>query len=164
MFTVVVLYGIVLFLSISIALLTAWAFQKCSRPQLLTLCRSLRAEALQATASEGLAQGPFVVAGAEFEPAVERHRLYQCATTPHKSDLIKIINNDEVKLLSQLHDSFVKSIEYVFLVCVLHTMGMSWTSCPYEALLYLFSISWIRRVHSDSFTQSFLPFWGRERS
>ena len=31
--------------------------QRCSRPQQLTLCRSLHAEALQATVSEGLAQG-----------------------------------------------------------------------------------------------------------
>jgi len=29
------------------------------RPQQLTLCRSLHAEALQATVSEGLAQGPW---------------------------------------------------------------------------------------------------------
>jgi len=34
----------------------------------LTLCRSLHAEALQATASEGLAQGPYVAAKAGFEP------------------------------------------------------------------------------------------------
>ena len=51
-------FCIVLYLSISIALLTAWAFQKRSRPQQLTLCRSLHAEALQITVSEGLAQGP----------------------------------------------------------------------------------------------------------
>ena len=47
-------YSRVLYLSISIALLTAWAFQKRSRPQQLSLCRSLHAEALQATVSEGL--------------------------------------------------------------------------------------------------------------
>ena len=63
----IVLY-IVLYLSISIALLTAGAFQKRSRPQLLTLCRSLHAEAKQATASEGLAQGPYMAARAGFEP------------------------------------------------------------------------------------------------
>ena len=34
---------------------------------------------LQATASEELAQGPYVAARAGFE----RHRLDQCATTPH---------------------------------------------------------------------------------
>ena len=60
-----VLYGIVLYLSTSIALLTAWAFQKQ-----LTLCRSLHAEALQATVSEGLAQSPCVVARAGFEPTI----------------------------------------------------------------------------------------------
>src|SRR6218665_3546030 len=49
---------ILLYLSISIELLTARVFQKRSRPQQLILCRSLHAEALQATASEGLAQGP----------------------------------------------------------------------------------------------------------
>src|SRR6218665_1348403 len=31
--------------------------QSCSRPQQLTLCRSLHAEALEANVSEGLAQG-----------------------------------------------------------------------------------------------------------
>src|SRR6218665_115095 len=34
----------------------------------ITLCRSLHAEALQATVSEGLAQGRYVVARAGFEP------------------------------------------------------------------------------------------------
>jgi len=48
-----VLYCIVLYLSISTALLTAGAFQKRSRPQQSTLCRSLHAEALQETVSEG---------------------------------------------------------------------------------------------------------------
>jgi len=87
----IVLYCIVLYLSISMALLTAWAFQKRSRPQQLTLCRSLHTEALQATASEGLAQGPYVAARAIFEsanPAVERHRLYQCDTTPQLSNYL----------------------------------------------------------------------------
>ena len=32
------------------------------------LCRSLHAEALQATVSEGLAQGPYIAARAGFEP------------------------------------------------------------------------------------------------
>ena len=63
-----VLYCIVLYLSIFIALLTAWAFQKRSRPQQLTLCRSLHAEALQAIAGKGLAQGPYMAARAGFEP------------------------------------------------------------------------------------------------
>jgi len=60
---------IALYLSISIVLLTAWAFQKQSRPQQLTLCRSLHAEAIQATASKRLAQVPYVVARAGFEPS-----------------------------------------------------------------------------------------------
>ena len=62
------LYCIALYLSISVALLTAWAFQKCSRPQQMTQCRSLHAEELQATVSEGLPQGPYVAAKAGFEP------------------------------------------------------------------------------------------------
>ena len=62
------MHCIVLYLSISIALLTAWAFQKRSRPQQLTLSQSLHAEALQATVSEGLAQGPYLAARAGFEP------------------------------------------------------------------------------------------------
>ena len=81
--TVVVLsmiwYFIVLYtpyLSISIPLLTARAFQKRSRPQQLTLCRSLHAEALQATVSEGLAQCPcmYVAARAGFEPTTLRSK------------------------------------------------------------------------------------------
>jgi len=39
------------YLSISISPLTAWAFQKRSRPQQLTLCQSLHAKALRATVS-----------------------------------------------------------------------------------------------------------------
>ena len=62
---------IVLYLSISTALLTALAYQKCSQPQQLTLCQSLHAKALHAT-SEGLAQGPYMVARAGFEPATLR--------------------------------------------------------------------------------------------
>ena len=41
------------------------------------------AEAPQAIASEGLAQGPYVATRAEVEPTVESHRLNQCATTSH---------------------------------------------------------------------------------
>ena len=60
---------IVLHLSISIAHLTAWAFQKRSWPQQLTLCLSLHDEALQATVSEGPAQGPYMASRVGFEPA-----------------------------------------------------------------------------------------------
>src|SRR6218665_1304474 len=45
-------------------------------------------EVLQATVSEGLAQGPNVSARAGFEPAPLRskgHQRYQFATTPHGS-------------------------------------------------------------------------------
>src|SRR6218665_563842 len=38
------------------------------RPQQLILCRRLHAEAQQATASEGLPQGPYVAATAGIEP------------------------------------------------------------------------------------------------
>ena len=52
---------------ISIALLIAQAFKKRSRAQQLTLCRrNLHAEALQAAVSEGLAQGPYMVARSGF--------------------------------------------------------------------------------------------------
>jgi len=56
----------VLYLSISIALLTARAFQKRSRTQQLTLCMSLHAEAQKATVSERLAHGPYVAARMRF--------------------------------------------------------------------------------------------------
>ena len=70
---------IVLYLSISIALLTAWVFQKRSRPQKLTLCRSLHVKALQATVSEGLAQGPYV---AGFKPATIRSKGIDSTNAP----------------------------------------------------------------------------------
>jgi len=38
----------------------------------LTLCQSLHAEALQANASEGLTQGPYVAAREGFEPTTLR--------------------------------------------------------------------------------------------
>ena len=49
--------------------------QKRSRPQQLTLCRSLNAEALQAIANEGLAQGPRVATRAGFEPTILRSKI-----------------------------------------------------------------------------------------
>ena len=47
---------------------------------MLTLCRSLHAEELQATASEGLAQGSYVVAragyrGTKFQLVFHRHQI-----------------------------------------------------------------------------------------
>ena len=45
------------------------------------------AKALQATASEGLAQGPYVAARVGFEPATfrtEGTKLHHRATTPHR--------------------------------------------------------------------------------
>src|SRR6218665_494608 len=65
---------IALYLSNSIVLLTALTFQKRSRLQQSTLCRSLHAEALEATLSEGLAQGPYVAARAGFEPTTLRSK------------------------------------------------------------------------------------------
>ena len=49
--------------------------QKRSRPQQLTLRQSLNAEVLQATVSEGLAQGPYVVTRAGFEPTTLRSKV-----------------------------------------------------------------------------------------
>src|SRR6218665_1340336 len=71
---------------ISIAPLEVHYFQRRSKPQQLTLCRSLHAEALQAPVSEGLAQGPW--RGGQNE--IRTHalpvqiRLNQCATAPHE--------------------------------------------------------------------------------
>ena len=73
---------IVLYLSISIALLTAWAFQKRSRTQRLTLCRSLHAEALQATVNEGFFQSPRVTAREGFEPTTSRSKGIDSTNAP----------------------------------------------------------------------------------
>ena len=78
---------IVLYSSISEAFLT---FKKCSRPQQLTLCRSLHAVALQATASEGLAQGPYIYLTARegFEPTTLRTKGDESTNEPpHPTDL-----------------------------------------------------------------------------
>ena len=48
----------------------------------MTLCWSLHVEALQATVSEGLAQGPYVVARAGFEPATLRMQGTELTTEP----------------------------------------------------------------------------------
>ena len=67
-------YRILYCIAIYAALLTVRAFQKGSRPQQLTLCRSLHAEELQATVSDGLAQGPYVAIRPGFEPTTLRYR------------------------------------------------------------------------------------------
>src|SRR6218665_1943273 len=72
---------IVLYLSISIALLTASAFQKRSRPQQLTTCRSLHATG-NSTAHEGLAQGPYAAAKAGFEPSTFRSKGIDSINAP----------------------------------------------------------------------------------
>ena len=56
------------FYSASDSMSLTFCGQKRSWPQQLTLCWSLHAEASQAAASEGLAQGPYVAARAGFEP------------------------------------------------------------------------------------------------
>src|SRR6218665_1805310 len=61
-----------------------------SRPQQLTLCRSLHAEALQATASDGLVQGPYVAARVRFEPATLRSKIIDSTNAPpHPTMLLK---------------------------------------------------------------------------
>ena len=84
-------YCIVLYLSISKAFLMAWAFQKRSRPQQLTLCRGLHAEAPQVTTSKGLAQGPYVVAKGEFEPATLRSKGIDSTNVPLRPTKKKIV-------------------------------------------------------------------------
>src|SRR6218665_3382499 len=49
----------------------------------LTLCRSLQTEALQATASEGLAKGPYVAARARFEPTTQRSKGIDSTNAPY---------------------------------------------------------------------------------
>jgi len=73
-----------LYLSIYIALLTVWAFHKRSQPQQLTLCRSLHAETLQATASEGLAQGSYVATRARLETMTLRSKGIDSTNAPSR--------------------------------------------------------------------------------
>src|SRR6218665_1150207 len=79
-------FNCIVLIHIIITPLTARAFQKRPRPQLLTLCRSLHAEALQEIASERLAQGPYVAARAEFEPATLRSRGIDSTNAPPRPD------------------------------------------------------------------------------
>src|SRR6218665_3041991 len=78
----IALFCIVLYLSISIALFTASAFHKRPQPQQLTLCRSLHAEALRATASKGLAQGPYMVDRVGFVPTTLRSKGITSTNAP----------------------------------------------------------------------------------
>jgi len=72
-----------LYLSISKAHFTAWAFHSnwhCVGVYML------KGEALQATASKELAEGPYIPSRAGSKPANLRstgHQLCQCPTTPH---------------------------------------------------------------------------------
>ena len=58
------------------------------RPQQLTLWWSLHVEALQATASEGLAQGPSVAARTGFEPATFRAKGIDSTNAPPRLILV----------------------------------------------------------------------------
>ena len=57
-------------------------------PQQMTLCRSLHAEALQATASEALAKGSYVAARAGFEPATLRSEGINSTDAPPSPTII----------------------------------------------------------------------------
>src|SRR6218665_2261412 len=61
-----------------------WACQMGPIHFIIFCClgRSLHAEALQATSSEGLAQGPYVAARAEFEPATLPSKGIDSTNTP----------------------------------------------------------------------------------
>src|SRR6218665_2218332 len=80
------IYIVFLYLSVSIALLSSHSrsFSEAPRPQQLTLCRSLHDEALplQATVSEGLAQGPYVAARAGFEPTTLQSKGFNSTIAP----------------------------------------------------------------------------------
>src|SRR6218665_521977 len=56
--------------------------QRRSRTQKLTLCRSSHAEALQATVSEGLAQGSWRASRAGFEPMSFRSKGIDSTNVP----------------------------------------------------------------------------------
>src|ERR1700733_5138890 len=74
--------------SISIAPLQATLYSEALPTTARTLCRSFHAEAHRTIVSEGLAQGPYVVPRAGFEPTTLRPQtndLTHCTTTPHTS-------------------------------------------------------------------------------
>jgi len=73
--------------------LTAWAFQKSSRPQQLTLCRSLHAESLQTTVSEGLDLGPYVAARTGFKHAPLQLRGVNATNTPPRPTRVYLSSN-----------------------------------------------------------------------
>ena len=57
----------------------------------MTMCRSSHAEALQATVSEGLAQGPYVAARARFEPTIFRSKGIDATDAPLRSTMDLIV-------------------------------------------------------------------------
>src|SRR6218665_3992570 len=60
------------------------SLSEAPRPQQLTLCRSLHAEALQAIAGKGLAQGSYVAARAGVEPTTLRLRVIASTNAPSR--------------------------------------------------------------------------------
>ena len=58
------------------------SFSEALPTKALTLCRSLHAEAQQATPSEGLAQCPYVATIAGFEPAILRSKGINSTNAP----------------------------------------------------------------------------------
>ena len=89
------------------------------RAQQLTLCRSLHDKALQATASEGLTQGPYVAARAGFGPAIlrsksidstnasprpTRYRSFFCVC--YAPDLVGALTGIRVNSVSRWHHWF----------------------------------------------------------
>jgi len=61
--------------------LTVFYYSETFATMALILCRSYHLVASQVTVSEGLVQGPYVLARVEFDPPVTRRRTYQWATS-----------------------------------------------------------------------------------
>src|SRR6218665_1589471 len=90
------------------------AVQKRSRPQQLTLCRSLHTKALQATVSEGLAQGPYVAARVGLEPTTlwSPMRL-QCPSTCEFRIVTNVYDTAIQILLSHLLEQYMLDFSYL---------------------------------------------------
>ena len=101
-------YCIVLYLSIPIS-----AFQKRSRRQ-LTLWHSLHAEALPVTASEGLAQGPYVAARTGFELATLRSKDIDSTNAPprptYRQGTVETLSNKFTNSVSKAGGLFMQEL------------------------------------------------------
>src|SRR6218665_1004349 len=90
-----------------------------SRPQQLTLCRSLHAEALQAIAGKGLAQGPYMAARAGFEPMTLRSNGVVSTNAPPCPIVCSLLLNITLHISLVTCSSVLNTVGHLAYDCIL---------------------------------------------